>query len=323
MEAKVNDKTVRVTWIDVAKGIGIILVMYTHIEGPHKRLFHMFVVQLFFVLSGFVFNPQKVKKNCLRLIKQSLLFCSLATIIYSTYSNFSITYLISFLGGGAASRFVFDPAKAYWFISCLICTEILMSLICKLFIDRKLMYYVMIFVTALSGFMLSKYNHYSIPWNMDIAIICMPFFLCGFLFFEEVSSFVSSRAAKIQVLKGVLLCVCVLTLMVGYKKLRLVNLFRNDYAGNPLLMYACSFAGVIAVIIIGELIARNRFFARLFSKIGRNTIPILLLHQSIFVGIDHYNGKKWMKVVSTFILTLVVLLKDVILDRINNTNKEV
>ncbi|MCD7753432.1 MAG: acyltransferase family protein [Clostridiales bacterium] len=52
------EKNNRLTWIDVAKGIGIFLVVYTHSNGPFCQYSYLYLMPLFFFLSGFLYSPK-------------------------------------------------------------------------------------------------------------------------------------------------------------------------------------------------------------------------------------------------------------------------
>lgn len=53
----------RISYIDIAKGIGIFLVIWGHIilNGPAYNIIYAFHMPLFFFLSGLVFSKSKYK----------------------------------------------------------------------------------------------------------------------------------------------------------------------------------------------------------------------------------------------------------------------
>lgn len=47
----------RVSWIDIAKGLGIIFVVMGHSDNPvAQKYFFWFHMPLFFIISGYLFN---------------------------------------------------------------------------------------------------------------------------------------------------------------------------------------------------------------------------------------------------------------------------
>lgn len=55
------DNSKRIDWVDVAKGVGIFLMVMGHSSMPDavNRWIYSFHMPLFFLLSGLVFNPGK------------------------------------------------------------------------------------------------------------------------------------------------------------------------------------------------------------------------------------------------------------------------
>lgn len=89
----------RISYIDIAKGIGIFLVIWGHIilSGPAYNIIYAFHMPLFFFLSGFVFSKNKyhnikeffiskIKKNYLRIVVTVFLGI-LGCIITTTENN--------------------------------------------------------------------------------------------------------------------------------------------------------------------------------------------------------------------------------------------
>lgn len=116
----------RIQYIDIAKGIGILLVVIGHCINSLSFLgkwiwsFHM---PLFFVISGLCFNPSKntlfvpffLKKTrtlLLPLVIFSILMVAIKSVIFPSEFNFA-TLKMNF------------PDAAYWFIFVLFLSEIL------------------------------------------------------------------------------------------------------------------------------------------------------------------------------------------------------
>ena len=49
----------RELWIDILRGIGILLVVLGHTNPPFKRIIYSFHIPLFFILSGFLWNDRR------------------------------------------------------------------------------------------------------------------------------------------------------------------------------------------------------------------------------------------------------------------------
>lgn len=92
----------RETYIDIAKGIGIILVVIGHLHGINHIIhdfFYLFHMPLFFIISGYLYNhnniiPLKtfIKHKIKRLIIPFLFFWLGPCLILSTRLNNPLKY---------------------------------------------------------------------------------------------------------------------------------------------------------------------------------------------------------------------------------------
>ena len=114
-------KTLRFDWVDIAKGIAIILMVVGHSSIPvsFSRYIWSFHMPLFFVISGFLYDADKYK-NLLFLIKRRM-----QTLIVP-YVFFSI---IAFIGMYPLELATWEElykgwnGYALWFIPVLFITE--------------------------------------------------------------------------------------------------------------------------------------------------------------------------------------------------------
>lgn len=55
----------RVAYLDIAKGIGIIMVVWAHARGPFSNYMYLFHMPLFFLISGYLYSENKPLKQFL------------------------------------------------------------------------------------------------------------------------------------------------------------------------------------------------------------------------------------------------------------------
>ena len=141
----------RLEYIDIAKGIGIFLVVIGHCLGmefiPNQWImtFHM---PLFFFLSGLCFNDAKyhvfmtlLKRRIETLFLPLLYFCVIGTMIGSVMCG-PVEYLMEIWSSGDF------PSGPTWFIYVLFLTELLYWLINR--IARPLPYRVIVLLACLA-----------------------------------------------------------------------------------------------------------------------------------------------------------------------------
>lgn len=85
---ELSEKTRRIETVDIAKGIGIILVVWAHAAGPLSHYINLFHMPFFFLLSGYLYNIGKdtgltlfVKRKAFRLYIPFLL-CNIPAMLF-------------------------------------------------------------------------------------------------------------------------------------------------------------------------------------------------------------------------------------------------
>lgn len=86
METTFSSKPARLLSIDIAKGMGIILVVWAHAKGPFSSYIYQFHMPFFFLISGYLFNPntsfrQFAKRKFTSLYVPFILWNSAAVLI--------------------------------------------------------------------------------------------------------------------------------------------------------------------------------------------------------------------------------------------------
>lgn len=151
--------------IDIAKGIGIILVVAGHSMEWPKNFIYLFHMPLFFFLSGYCYNREysnniysikilfikRIKSLYFPFIKYGLIFWALHNFFYKiniysypeVWSHNKMTYFYtyqdwirSFVGIITFSRLE-QLLNTFWFLPALFCTTILFAII-VLFLKNEL-----------------------------------------------------------------------------------------------------------------------------------------------------------------------------------------
>lgn len=181
----------RIKWLDVSKGIGVILVIFGHLFRIYGVMFtwiSSFHMPLFFFCSGYVFNPYSDFKNYLyrkmkSLIIPYLVICVIGavfTLIIPYYrSQFSIKSLLIGLLFGQPDEINVGPI---WFLLSLFWVEILFYCIFKLLKKNN---YLILISTIIITYII-KYIPIlfpaRLPLNLDTSIIGLLFYELGYLF---------------------------------------------------------------------------------------------------------------------------------------------
>ncbi|MDQ0200254.1 acyltransferase family protein [Neobacillus ginsengisoli] len=279
----------RIDWLDVGKGLGILLVMigHTNIPAQIKTYIYTFHMPLFFFLSGYLFKLNKfpnlrvfLSKRTKSLIFPYLCFSFVAYIWFVLLYNFGqVDYqhnlLMPLLGSFIATRKSFWTVQSgpLWFVNCILCTEMLFYFISKIGRTKKVIGISLIFISAL-GCVYNKMVGKPLPWSIDVAMISVGFYGLGFLYKEyreKLERFINFKA---------FLLLLIINIVTGY--LNFVHSgervdFYNSSLGNIFLFYISALSGIGAFVI---LIKRMKKYKSL-QFIGENSFIYLALHQKI------------------------------------------
>ena len=288
----------RIDWIDVAKGIGILLVIISHVEEhfvgtPNAILkgpIYTFHMPLFFFVSGYLFSmkgsfKEFFKNKCKRIL---LPYFCLGTILvlFDIYWQGKNPYgnpwfkMDKFLGG-MLNLLYQCRFWTLWFIACLFFLNILLYIIMKCSKNEKVRAGIVV-VLAILGLTYYKIGGGGIFWNIDVCLTTMPFFYGGYLCRK--TDFINSKILKNRYkwalfagfVAADVVCYIVNLRMTG----QFLELWGNQYGFAP-LTYVGAFAGTFALIILAD--ACRGFFP--LRYLGENTMLIYAWHQTMMIPI--------------------------------------
>lgn len=292
-----SDTNNRIKWIDTAKGIGLILVIFGHLSIPYLTTWiYTFHMPLFFFLSGFVFTENKYSFDefCVRKIKTILLpYFVYATIILLFYCIVNICIAPELCIYGKTTDMIKGilVQKHYWtiwFLACLLVVEIFFFVLQKKCRNIKVLTSAS-FVVALISVLYRRFGGVSLPWNIDVALVAQLFFCLGFVFKKE---------KKIQAIlirqKGYKFCfltICLLSINVLFSAIS-IKLGHRSFdmsVGLYGLEVATLISSVAGILFITMIATRLNWMP--ITYLGQNTMFIFALHSRIVIVACDYAYK--------------------------------
>ncbi len=281
-----KNRNSRLDWIDVAKGYGMLFVIWAHLpnEGLNTWIYS-FHMPLFFFLSGYVFSmkyefrvfaKRKVKSMvipyfCLGI--PMFLFQSVRYYIEGTLSfEKCIEFLVDLI---AQNRF-----QTLWYMACLFWLNLLFYGLVK-WIKSEQILGVVSFVLAGIGIFYYSIGGPSLFWNMDACLTAMPFFFAGYSYKmhrEKVDSIFLGKRKWICFLGAVIINVSCYYLTWEISGCGL-EMFYCQY-GSPVFTYVSAFAGIIWVVIVS-----HQWTIRWVRYIGENSMLYYAWHQLMMIPI--------------------------------------
>ncbi|MCM2532901.1 acyltransferase family protein [Neobacillus pocheonensis] len=279
----------RIDWLDVGKGLGMLLVMlgHTDIPSPLRTYIYTFHMPFFFFLSGYLVKLKQFPnlkvflfKRTKSLILPYLCFSLVAYLWFLLVFHFGLVdyhhnLLTPLIGSVVAIRKSIWTVHsgALWFVACLFCTELLFYLISKIGRTKKAIGFFLILLSVLGCFY-NKLVGQPLPWSIDVAMISVGFYGAGFFYKEY-----QMKLERFINLKTFVLLIT-MNILTGY--LNFVQTgervdFYNSSLGNIVLFYLSAFSGIGAYVILIKRMKRNKSL----QYIGKNSLVYLALHQKI------------------------------------------
>ena len=277
----------RIEWIDMAKGYGILLVIYAHLGRDSLWTWmYSFHLPLFFFLSGYVFNGQRkfgefVQKKCKAILVPyfclgipMVMFQILLLINAGKFSLKECLWLVK-------SLLLQERFWTLWFIACLFCLNLLLYAlfrVCK----KEWMVSAVSVIMPIMGLCYYKYGGRPLPWNVDVCAMAIPFFYVGYAC-KKYGQMIEERLKEKSVW-AVSFVICASINIVCWK-LSLdetglgLEIFQSNY-GNPVFTYIAAFAGIFCLILWSKT-----FIIPPIKYIGENSMLYYVWHQTIFIPI--------------------------------------
>lgn len=262
----------RIEWIDIAKGIGIILVILGHLSqhGQTVRiLIYSFHMPLFFFVSGYLYKEKNLKLQINHGIKKLIIpaycfvvFDMLLSVVKAMITNTSIDYKDIIKGflilGGTLKN------SPIWFLLVLFICNCLQSLVK----NNKYSQYIVLLVCLFASIP-QYYCGFGMCWYIAF-FACMFFYEVGYLF--KGVKYDINRVRLILLFVGMIIVWIALTMINGE-----VDIVWVTYGKSFLLLVVTSLLGINIVFVISKYI--DKFKASyILKEFGKNSLYILLTH---------------------------------------------
>lgn len=296
----------RLPYIDVAKGIGIILVMMNHIGVPEPfQGLYAAKVPIFFFLSGIFFLKSYNSGNYINKKVQSifvpfiiyyvlsyLLFYAVDVVkpdLFTGDQTFSITDIFT-------KRQLFNGPL--WFLISLFLVESIFYLI-HTFTHKECHRASLVIFLACLGFYLSEKDIF-LPCWLDASLVALFYFYCGHLF--GLSGMTEMHPGlKWTIFIGA--CAYILFLLMPVD----ISMSTNEYSNNILAITSGSMI-ILFILCLSKLLTSLTFI----SWFGSNSLVLLCTHHLVYrpikiaimqIGIDN----AWILFLSTILVEVAII----------------
>ena len=279
MELKERDRS-----IDIAKGIGIFLMVMGHTTSNKIALqwIYSFHMPLFFFLSGIFHSQGKDYKEFLEKKVKSLLvpyfFFSIILFLFflivsknigfSAGENLSVkeNFIGIFLANDVTGLSQMSWGGQLWFVPALFLVENIYYFFCKF---KEKIRVILAICCLILNVILSKFININIPWSWLTVLVAINFYTCGNL--------LKNIILKREKINNIYIVIFFVLNIVSKHFNGGIEMYSNTY-GNMLLFLISSYSGIMFLIFFIKSFIRQ---SKIFEFIGKNSLAILAFHKRV------------------------------------------
>lgn len=307
----------REIWIDVLKGIAIILVVIGHnCSMPFAHFIYTFHMPLFFLISGFLLTPVRAKKYLKKSFHRLIIpyICFLLLLSFPDfflaikennlegYKNLAKTLTHRIYGG----QLLTGSFGVFWFITVLFfSTNIFNIIIQNPIIKKKKKFEICTFIfILLTGYLIPLLN-FKLPWNIG----AVPMAICYLYIGYQIRKWVSTNKLNFELFNKwkILFWIISIVLFLGiYQFSDHITLdFKYLKFGIPLVSFLISVLISLFVAFFAIQISKIPISNKIFSYCGAASLFIMYLHQPIKF---YFFEKDYITINFLFIVILCILI---------------
>ena len=274
-------------FIDVAKFIGIFLVIFGHIIPTNSNLYYLiglFHMPLFFVITGFLYKIRDFRGNLLKIFYGLIMPYFWYQVIYFPIKYFNLTivhhypFLQTFLkmcigiliGNNGGNVFYENCLAPAWFIYTMI---LLLFVLALIKINNKNLF-LLTTVSLIFSFIILK-NHIFLPFCIGSLFYAFPYFCLGYVLRKV--NFNNFIIKKVQTILIVVLGLIFLSFFIKYNGVLFMSktyLAVGSETNSLLIDYIAGCLGSLLVLLSSKHINKNKFV----DVISKNTLFIIFFH---------------------------------------------
>ena len=274
----------RIDWIDVAKGLGIILVVIGHVKLPLlKDWVYRFHMPMFFMLSGMVYRPAADMGFMAKRVRSLLIpyasFLALLILIDSSMDLMSHAHVRDLmvhdyhrvLHGVFGGRHLIAEFGVMWFVTCLFISIVAYNMVRRRFSDP--LSPPLIALMTLLFFLSFLVAPFSLPWNLALSPSAIVFLWLGDVW---MAGFGGKEIADI--LRQPVTWVALVTAFISYFTTEQLDMKLGNL-GTPVLSVIAAVAWSHLMLLVCRTMAVSGWARALLVPLGQASIVILFMHR--------------------------------------------
>lgn len=285
-----TDRQTRLDYIDSAKGLGMILVVFGHLllsDSPLYTIIYSFHMPFFFMVSGFFAKPKTkfipyLVKQIKRLIVPFLIVFVIGVAVTFAIPSLRLDSFSDVLPLLIKARPIEINVGPIWFLACLFDVAIIFYFYYKLILEKNkiLLNFISLGVLSIVAFLIPRIESrfgIQMPFKTDVAFMALVFYTIGYLLKEK---FLSDEFSKLSWDKIVLILFTLPIVVLMPHYLIGQTFLSGGMFGPDLFWYLfTAFCGSVLLMVLGLLCRK----IRVLQYIGKNSLIIFSVHSLVIL----------------------------------------
>ncbi len=305
----------RLVWVDIAKGIAIILMIVGHEVIGNARVFiFSFHMPLFFILSGFTSGmvltmskwkqklPKTLKMLLLAIFMIVLLSVEKLILLNSSISQLALETLIGiFRGSNTYGTHAISSVGVMWFLIVFVWAKILFDLL-QVFFDNK---YIGVILGITSYFAYLTSLHHWLPQDLDIVPIAALFMWVGLILKQ---AYLSEKVNVRKYMLSIFVFICFVYWIICLQNSINIEMGTRHYP-YFLISIIEAVAGTVVISYLSMGIQDCRIGNHI-AIIGQHTLAILCIHHLDLYWVFWGNliSSPWLAALTRLVVDLGILV---------------
>ncbi|WP_093674701.1 acyltransferase family protein [Sporolactobacillus nakayamae] len=288
----------RITWVDIAKALGIIAVVFGHAIDSERDIrsfdlvydaIYWWHMPLFFIIGGFFLKPlarnweairQFLSRRCKPLIVSYLLMGSLLIMLSHFVRNqdwsYTAFYFVRLLYGG---RTLNNYLSIFWFINVYILTLIVVIILISWVRPAILQWIISLTLFAIGTIHQQPefLGHPYFPWDVQVVLITTTYMLAGYYGFKLLQTISHKYITLLSI--GIFYMLLIHDQVT--RKINFTLYLKSDNLNHTGLALITPLVLCLGVILVSQIISELKLFHWLVFW-GRHTVLIMFWHRALF-----------------------------------------
>lgn len=180
----------RIAYLDVARGLTMLMIVAFHVLGETSLVYHRFVVtmglQVFLFVSGFFYRGFHLKKNLLKLVLPYALLLAVVRVYWDVALRIAWPGQVLEIAKQIVLGYTIDTlwqgngfyVGIAWFLPMLVASRLVYWFVCKLGKDNYVMRGGLAVLVSCAGVVIGNQG-IRLPWSLDVAMATIFFMYLG------------------------------------------------------------------------------------------------------------------------------------------------